>query len=338
MGKHYSIHRLQKERRINSHLMSTSTLVSIIIPTYKDRGGLKAAIYSAIGQTYKSIEIIVIDDNGDNSIERTKTEALMEEFANFSNIRYIKHRWNLNGAAARNTGIEQSKGEIIAFLDDDDLFLPEKVEKQVKLLREKKFDALYCGAYLQGKKSKCSFEGSLSKELLLLQAKLFTPSLVFYKRTLLEIGCFDETYNRHQDYELLLKFFKAGFTMGCLNECLVIIGSNRGENTIAGRALEQLKDKFFLDFQDVIFDLNRADRNFRRKMYAIHYSHVFLSYIKSWDLQNAFRVFRLYLLKAPATAFYSVILRIVNSFSIKLKRIRGGRIKSGSFNILHESK
>ena len=91
--------------------------VSIIIPTYKNRGGLTTSVDSAIRQTYQNIEVIIVDDNPPDSEERHFTEQIMEGYLADPRVRYIKHAENKNGAAARNTGINSSTGEYIAFLD-----------------------------------------------------------------------------------------------------------------------------------------------------------------------------------------------------------------------------
>ena len=112
-------------------------LVSIIIPTYKRNEKLKKAIESILKQTYQNIEIIVVDDNNPNTEYRKKNEILMQSYIKNSKVKYIKHEKNKNGAAARNTGINAANGKYIGFLDDDDEFLPTKIEKQVDVLEKK---------------------------------------------------------------------------------------------------------------------------------------------------------------------------------------------------------
>lgn len=105
-------------------------LVSVIIPTYNREIYLDKAINSVTKQTYKNIEIIIVDDG--SSFEYAK------EICNkYSNCKYF-YKENGGLSSARNFGVEKSNGELIAFLDDDDLFLPTKIEKQVKILNENK--------------------------------------------------------------------------------------------------------------------------------------------------------------------------------------------------------
>ena len=84
-------------------------LVSVVIPTYSRPIFLKRCIESVFNQTYKNIEIIVVDDNDPDSEERLLTKQVMEEFSCCSNVVYILHDRNKNGSAARNTGWRHSK-------------------------------------------------------------------------------------------------------------------------------------------------------------------------------------------------------------------------------------
>ena len=98
-------------------------LVSVIIPTFQRAKYIERAIDSVLNQTYKNFEIIVVDDNDQESEARKEMIKRMDKYSSDSRIIYIKHEKNKNGAAARNTGINVAKGEYITFLDDDDYFL-----------------------------------------------------------------------------------------------------------------------------------------------------------------------------------------------------------------------
>ena len=104
-------------------------MVSCIIPTYRRSDSLIKAINSVLAQTYKNIEVIVVDDNDPDDkysiMVQDKLATIKDE-----RLRYIKQERHKNGAAARNTGIKASRGEYIAFLDDDE-WLPEKLEMQI---------------------------------------------------------------------------------------------------------------------------------------------------------------------------------------------------------------
>src|SRR5215212_11526906 len=101
-------------------------LVSVVIPTYNRRRLVVEAVESALAQTYRPLEILVVDDGSTDG-----TEAELHRFG--SAVRYLKQP-NQGAAAARNRGIRAATGELVAFLDSDDLWAPAKIEKQVALM------------------------------------------------------------------------------------------------------------------------------------------------------------------------------------------------------------
>lgn len=115
-------------------------MLSVVIATYKRDEALKKALESLTEQTYKNFEVVIVDDNADKGWSE-KTAAIIEQFNDKLDINYIVNEVNLGSAATRNKGIDAAKGEYITFLDDDDIYLPEKIEKQ--LADMKKSDADY---------------------------------------------------------------------------------------------------------------------------------------------------------------------------------------------------
>ena len=100
--------------------------VSVVIPTYQHAHFVAQAISSVLSQTYCDLEVIVVDDGS--------TDDTQEIVAGFGEqIRVVQHEKNSGLSAARNTGIQLSRGEYVAFLDADDIWLPEKLEKQIPL-------------------------------------------------------------------------------------------------------------------------------------------------------------------------------------------------------------
>lgn len=99
--------------------------VSVILPTYNRSGSLPAAISSVLTQSYRDIELIVVDDASSEDIE-----GLVRSIPD-PRIRYVKRPKNGGAAAARNTGVAEAKGTYIAFQDSDDLWLPRKLERQM---------------------------------------------------------------------------------------------------------------------------------------------------------------------------------------------------------------
>lgn len=116
-------------------------LVSVVIPTYNRAEFLPRAVESVLRQTVDDFELIVVDDASTDD-----TEAVVERFDD-PRVEYVRHGTNRGGSAARNTGIERSSGEYIAFLDSDDEWYPRKLERQVEELRSRSDEwvATYCG-------------------------------------------------------------------------------------------------------------------------------------------------------------------------------------------------
>lgn len=282
--------------------------VSVIIPTYKNRGGLADSIDSVISQDCPySLEVIVVDDNEPNSEYRASTEILMEQYVLNPLVKYVRHEKNKNGAAARNTGINASKGDFIAFLDDDDLFLPNKLMLQVDYLdNHVDCHAVYCFLCRKGKTVSTSVtEGNGIRDILLLQSNYPTSTLMFRREALEAIKGFDETFQRHQDFELMLRYFEAGYTIGCVPEVLVEMGLNQGENIPTGEKLNQLKAYFLEKFNRYIEREDSLTPGFRANVYAKHYAGVFLNHIKNKNFRMALNTLK-YLPEDPAT-FMGVI-------------------------------
>lgn len=110
--------------------MMSEPLVSVIIPTYNGASFLGNAIRSVLDQTYPNFELIVVDDKSPDN-----TEELVNQFDD-SRIQYIRHETNQGAASARRTGCRASSGAIIAFLDQDDSFHPEKLQRHAEFLEE----------------------------------------------------------------------------------------------------------------------------------------------------------------------------------------------------------
>jgi glycosyltransferase involved in cell wall biosynthesis len=119
--------------------MKSKPLVSVIVPTYNSAKYIQETIKSILKQTYTNIEIIVVDDGSTDD-----TREVLKPYITKNQISYI-YQENKKQGAARNNGIRNSRGELIALLDADDLWLPEKLELQVQLFVHKEVGLVYAG-------------------------------------------------------------------------------------------------------------------------------------------------------------------------------------------------
>ena len=197
--------------------MSNSPLVSAIIPTYNRADVVFEAVDSVLGQTYSNLEVIVVDDgSADETVARLRRYG--------DRIRLVSQE-NAGPAVARNRGVAVSRGEYIAFLDSDDLWLPTKVEQQVVLLEKagKSVPCCLCNIMMRWyERDIASFEIASLKpsadegiwvnadEILATRFVLFNQGIVIRRDVLERIGGFDESLRLLEDHELALRLSLEG--------------------------------------------------------------------------------------------------------------------------------
>lgn len=183
-------------------------MVSVVIPTHNRSDLIARAIKSVQNQTYKDLEIIIVSDGSTDD-----TKSVVESLAQDDNrMRFIEYHPAKGGNVARNTGIEASNGEYIAFLDDDDEWLPEKLEKQVAVMEsDASVGLVYTGVRIIYVNEKVSYNsksrvcGDLSKTILL-DNYIGTTSTVMLKKSLIsKTGMFDVELRALQDYDLWIR-------------------------------------------------------------------------------------------------------------------------------------
>lgn len=106
-------------------------LVSVVVATYKREESLRKSLKSLVEQTYNDVEIIVVDDNANEEWNK-KVKIIVDEISQLHPIIYIKNKVNKGSAETRNIGIKKATGDYITFLDDDDLYMPNKIKNQVE--------------------------------------------------------------------------------------------------------------------------------------------------------------------------------------------------------------
>lgn len=288
---------------------SNNPLVSVIIPTYKRSEMLPRAVLSVLNQTYQNIQVIVVDDNNPDSEFRTDTEKRMAQFADDTRVKYIKHLKNSNGSVARNTGLKNSDGEIVAFLDDDDFFYTDKVEKQVAyLLQHPQFRAVYSGWNRDGQIVIPNDEGDLSYNILSGDHIIYTNAIMMWKEDALDCGGWDETFQRHQEAAFLLRYFRNGGRIGVVPKILVEFDVSDRSNAANNPHKNEEQTLHYLNsYQDMIEKCGKEVRRADKKIWSHRYRGIFLGYLKSRDAAGAVSFYCRYCIKMQVRFFVDLV-------------------------------
>lgn len=240
---------------------NNNPLVSVVIPTYKRTVEyVSKAVESVLNQTYPNVEVVVIDDSTEAFEGRKNTEDYFKGL-NSSKVIYLQNEKNLGGSLSRNRGIENAKGEYITFLDDDDKYKPEKVEKQLRFMQEKGYEMTFTDLEIYTPDEKMvdyrefkdleSFDNDYLLRYHLQKHLTGTPTFMYKAEKLREIGGFD-VVKVGQEFHLMLKSILGGLNIGYFPECYVKAyrhpdgGISGGMNKINGeKALFEFKQQFF---------------------------------------------------------------------------------------------
>ena len=248
--------------------------VSVIVPTHNAARYLPEAIDSVLGQTYRDFEIIVVDDGS--------TDDTQEVLARYGDqIRVVRQR-NQGSAAARNAGILAARGEFIAFLDADDLWLPQKLERQMPLFGERPEIGWVYSDYREFDESGLRTRSFFEREglrpppegwVLLALARdciTWTTTVVIRASCFQEAGLFDGAFPRAQDYDMWLRL-AARFPVACAEEVLALYRHYQAQVTSRTRpGLVQyhtwrVLHKFLLgDYKRLPFETRREARSIVR--------------------------------------------------------------------------
>ncbi len=199
-------------------------VVSVIIPTYNSAKYIKSAINSILSQTYKDFEIIVVDDGSTDS-----TKEVLKNYIKTNKIKYIYQK-KKNQASARNKGVGYSKGEFIAFLDSDDLWLKDKLAKQLPLFNDKTIGLVYGGVewfknHHTIKNRKNIIKRKIPKDKGYLFNKLIVHNFITTSSVIIRKKAFqkfneNDIYGGVEDYDLWLKISKK-WKIDCVKDIVI---------------------------------------------------------------------------------------------------------------------
>ncbi len=282
-------------------------LVSVVVATYKREAELKNALESLAKQTYPNMEIVLVDDNG-NDEWNSKVSETVEVFRNrYPKIKLecIVNNPNQGSSKTRNIGIHSAHGDYITFLDDDDIYLPDKIRKQVEFMETNQCDYSITDLILYNEDDKKINRRirSYIKETTVESLRLYhlkyhmtgTDTIMFKKEYLIQIGGFapidvgDEFYLMQRAIEEGGKF---GYLPGCEIKAYVHTGDgglSSGDGKIKGEnALYEYKKTFFnqLEAGDIRYIKMRhyaviAYAELRRKNYVKFISNALKSFFAS---------------------------------------------------------
>ena len=285
--------------------------VSIIIPTYNSAKYIPDAINSILNQTFKDYEIIIVDDGSTDN-----TREILNKYN--SKIRYI-YQENKGPSAARNIGIKNAKGKYIAFLDADDIWLPDKLQRQMKLFaNESSVSFVYTSSYIMNengfilRKMQCYNRSrrKILNELYLSKSIGNTSSTIIKKECFDKVGLFDETLTVAEDWDMWLRICQR-FRFKCIDEPLVMTREYEGSQSFFG--VRNLENE--LDFIKKVFSEKYLKTKFflKRKAYSYCYRRAAIAYHENGEHIKAkqcfFRAVYLYPLNLLNKSFFGLLLK-----------------------------
>ncbi len=291
-------------------------LVSVIMPAYNSGRYIAESVASVRAQTYAAWECIVVDD-GSTDDTAAVVKRLVEEDGR---VRYVA-RPNGGQAAARNTGLREARGDIVAFLDSDDLWLPEKLEAQLAVLDERGVDLVYTDGYI------FSDDGTELREerfhilpgeargtemfrTLFASNRIGTLSVLMRRSALDAVGLFDEdrAYQNCEDYDLWLRLARRGASFYGMTEKLVRYRRHAAATThTASKLLTPALAVLLRHASDPALDPALARRTVRR-----FYRDLISALVSEGKLEEARRRMREFYAwdrGAPVTALQRLLLR-----------------------------
>lgn len=222
-------------------------MISVVIPTYNREKTIKKAVDSVLSQTYKDIELIVVDDCSND-----KTGEIISKI-NDVRLRYIRLEKNSGANYARNIGIFEANGEYIAFQDSDDVWRKEKLERELEYLVENDCDVVFCSMLQHHNDRKDirfprindSDKKNLARRVLF--GNIMSTQTILAKKELIKKEKFDNSLERFQDWDLairLLNKYNVEFLDKVLVDVYVGEDSISKSSTKAVKSLSKIIDKY----------------------------------------------------------------------------------------------
>ncbi|KKP77930.1 MAG: Glycosyl transferase family 2 [candidate division WS6 bacterium GW2011_GWF1_35_23] len=258
--------------------------ISVIIPAYNRAHTLDRAVQSVINQTYTNWELIIVDDASTDD-----TENLVKKYID-EKIKYYRNSVNKQKSYSRNRGVKVSVGEYVAFLDSDDEWLPEKLERQISSL-EDKYVGCFTGAYkVLGEKKIARhpvIKESLLLDILKNRISISMGSTCLVKKDIFErVGGFREEMTVNEDLELAIRLC-SGNSFTLISEPLINIYDV--DKPRKAERVEEAKEKLLKYSEKII---NRFSENDQKIIYAKQYLSISRAYAAEGDRKNTLKLLK----------------------------------------------
>lgn len=262
--------------------MNNQSLVSVIIPTYKRTDMLSRALDSLLSQTYSNIEVILVNDNGRNKDYNNSLDTIVKKYLPlFNKFKYIENDDNKGASESRNIGVESASGRFVTFLDDDDIYHPEKIFKQVKLFNQStlpNLGAVYCqlkivDEYTNKIISRTSnfYRGNRDVLIQSLHYTLAsTPALMVDRSLFLKVGGFRDLITG-EDWCLLIDILLLGKSVDFNKETLLEVRIHSGERISTGSQKYTSKLSELLIIKQKVIKELQLDKAQANQIYFSHY-------------------------------------------------------------------
>ncbi len=243
--------------------MDRSPLISVIIPMYNTGDYIEQTVKSVLTQTYSKLEVVIVDDGStDNSAKLVEALKMQD-----SRIRYIYQR-NQGVSAARNNAISNSSGEYLAFLDSDDLWMPDKLEKQLRRLQATGMEACYCGyrMFCEDEMGKAFperyFEGAILTKVIKEKVSVWTSTVLIRRSVVTDNNiAFRQGLNWSEDMEFFCKLMYLG-SFCCVRETLALYRQRPNSLSVSpDRVPEIALWKDFIGWLNTVPEKTNYDKN-----------------------------------------------------------------------------
>jgi glycosyltransferase involved in cell wall biosynthesis len=305
--------------------------VSVVIPAYKIAPFVGETLDSVFAQTFQDFEVVVVNDGSPDTEE---FERALAPYA--SRLRYFRQE-NRGAGAARNRGVGEARGEFVAFLDGDDLWLPTYLEEQLSFIRAGGFDLVYADALLFGDSplaGKTYMETAPSRgpvnflSLITNECNVITSGVVARRRAVVEAGLFDESLRNAQDFELWVRLARRGARLAYQRK--VLLRYRYHEGSLSGDVINRARREWRVTKQIAdTYELTGEERAVVGSMLARQEATLQLETGRQQLLDEKFEEARASLEKAnrvlPSWKLRGalVLLRVAPRLLLKVARRRG---------------